>query len=165
MSPVADPVRYIGGCVPLFLIALALDVVGVILLFVGIFANLRLDGRFYGDFFIYTGSLLVFTSLFCWIMWYAGNIPASEDYGVKKRSGGIALLARKLSERLSEKLRGEPRMCPVVREDDGSRVGETPPRKASRVTWGKSTAYRNEGYDDDDPEIEPRDVTAEKSAV
>uniref|UniRef100_A0A671X2S1 Transmembrane protein 238a n=1 Tax=Sparus aurata TaxID=8175 RepID=A0A671X2S1_SPAAU len=90
-------------CVPFFLFAVALDVVGVILLFVGIFANLRLDGRFYGDFLIYTGALVVFFSLGCWLMWYVGNVPVSEDDGLRKTSS-IVRLARKLSERLSQTL-------------------------------------------------------------
>uniref|UniRef100_A0A4W6CNK7 Transmembrane protein 238 like n=1 Tax=Lates calcarifer TaxID=8187 RepID=A0A4W6CNK7_LATCA len=105
-----NPLRCVGTCVPLFLLALVFDVVGLILLFIGIFANLRLDGRFYGDFFIYTGSLIVFFSLGCWLMWYVGNVPVSEDDGSRKRSSVVVRLARKLSERLSQKLKGEDRL-------------------------------------------------------
>ncbi|XP_018518523.1 transmembrane protein 238-like [Lates calcarifer] len=141
-----NPLRCVGTCVPLFLLALVFDVVGLILLFIGIFANLRLDGRFYGDFFIYTGSLIVFFSLGCWLMWYVGNVPVSEDDGSRKRSSVVVRLARKLSERLSQKLKGEDRLK-CVEDEDGSQV-DSPAPKASRVTWGKSTAYHNEGYDD-----------------
>ena len=142
-------IQCIGGCVPLFLFAVVLDVIGLILLFVGIFANLRIDGRFYGDFLIYTGSLIIFFSLGCWLMWYVGNVQVSEeDEGPKKKSS-LVLLARKLSERLSQKLRGEERVKCVGDEEDSGQVRTPPPaRKASRVTWGKSTAYHNEGYED-----------------
>lgn len=130
---------FLGSCVLSFFIAVVFDVVGLILLFVGIFADLRVDGRFYGDFFVYTGALVVFLSLAFWLMWYAWNVQVTEDGGLKKRSS-IALLARKLSERLSQKLKGEERV--KCAEDCGS-----PARKASRVTWGKTTAHHNEGYD------------------
>ncbi|KAM9345999.1 uncharacterized protein tmem238l [Symphorus nematophorus] len=149
VSTMKDLVKCVGGCVPLFFIALVFDVIGLILLFVGIFANLRIDGRFYGDFLIYTGSLIIFFSLGCWLMWYVGNVQVSEEgEGPKKRSSFV-LLARKLSERLGQKLKGEERIKCVEDEENCSQVG-TPPskRKASRVTWGKSTAYHNEGYDD-----------------
>ncbi|XP_078124978.1 transmembrane protein 238 like [Sander vitreus] len=154
--------RCIGGCVTPFLIAFLFDVLGLILVFVGIFANVRIGDRFYGDFLIYSGSLIIFFSLAFWLMWYVGNVQVSEDdEGGLKKSSSIVQLARKLSERLSQKLKGEPRVKCV---EDGSQVG---PHKASRVTWGRSTAYHNKGYDDclDSPstekkvEIEPEEKT------
>lgn len=157
--------RRLGGCVPLFLIALVLDALGLVLLFIGIFANLRVDGRFYGDFFIYTGALVVFLSLFFWIFWYAGNVPAPEGDDLKRSSSRIARLARKLSERLGEKLRGPPRPDPA---EDGSQAGSTPPRKASRVTWGKSTvkAFHNQGYEHDpDPDQEKQTEDSERQQI
>ncbi|XP_032393384.1 transmembrane protein 238 [Etheostoma spectabile] len=146
--------RFIGGCVPPFLIAFVFDVLGLILLFVGIFANVRIGDRFYGDFLIYSGSLIIFSSLAFWLMWYVGNVQVSEDDEVGlKKSSSIVQLARKLSERLSQTLKGESRVKCVEGDEDGSQVEA---HKASRVTWGRSTAYHNKGYDDclDSPSME-----------
>ncbi|XP_068192391.1 transmembrane protein 238-like [Antennarius striatus] len=133
----------IGGCAAAFFIAVACDVIGLVLLFVGVFADLRAaGGAFYGDFFIYSGALLVFVSLFLWLVWYAGNIPVPHERVTKRSS--LARLARKFSERLGQTLRGEERAA-RVEVDGGSQL--PPHHKASRVTWGRATAYRNQGYD------------------
>ncbi|AWP19416.1 putative transmembrane protein 238-like [Scophthalmus maximus] len=141
-----DLVTCAGSCVTPLLIAVAFDALGLVLLFVGIFANLRVDGRFYGDFLIYSGSLLIFVSLGCWLMWYVGNIraPGWDRDGAQPRDGVVERLARKISRRMSQK----PRAA-ALEDEERSRVGSTPsPRKASRVTWGKNHAHHNEGYDD-----------------
>lgn len=140
--------RAIGACLPVFFIAVLFDIAGIILLFLGIFANLRIDGRFYGDFLIYTGSIILFFSLGLWLLWYLGNVPSPYDplTGLTK-SNSIVELARKISRRLSEKLKTEV-MGKGAGEDEASQAGAHK-HKSGRVTWGKSTAYVNNGYEQD----------------
>lgn len=62
-------------CTSVFLsIAVILDVVGLLLLLIGIFAPLS-----FWDFFVLSGPLLMFLSLILWIFWYMGNLTVSED--------------------------------------------------------------------------------------
>ncbi|GAA6222087.1 putative transmembrane protein [Lates japonicus] len=55
-------------------LAVILDIVGLILFFVGIFAPLS-----FWDFFVLSGPLLIFLSLVFWIFWYLGNLTVSEE--------------------------------------------------------------------------------------
>lgn len=62
-------------CTKVFLsIAVILDVVGLLLLLVGIFAPLG-----FWDFFVLSGPLLIFLSLILWIFWYLGSLTVSEE--------------------------------------------------------------------------------------
>ncbi|KAL6093822.1 hypothetical protein STEG23_013980, partial [Scotinomys teguina] len=61
------------------LLAVALDVAGMAALLTGVFAQLQVRGRDFGDLLIYSGALLVFLSLLGWILWYTGNIEISRQ--------------------------------------------------------------------------------------
>lgn len=64
-----------NSCTNVFLsIAVILDVVGLLLLLVGIFAPLS-----FWDFFVLSGPLLIFLSLFLWVFWYLGSLTVSEE--------------------------------------------------------------------------------------
>lgn len=61
--------KLIGRCALIFLLAVLCDVVGLIILFLGIFAPLSS-----WDFFVYLGALLLAFSLVFWVFWYTFNI-------------------------------------------------------------------------------------------
>ncbi|KAM9038597.1 transmembrane protein 238 isoform 1-T2 [Sarcophilus harrisii] len=94
----------LGRCRAALLLAVGLDVAGMVALLTGVFAHLQVQGRDFGDLLIYSGALMVFLSLLGWIFWYTGNIEISRqelerDYG--RRPGTLARLAHKLSRRWS----------------------------------------------------------------
>lgn len=108
------PAAGLGRCRMALLLAVALDVAGMAALLTGVFAQLQVRGRDFGDLLIYSGALLVFLSLLGWIFWYTGNIEISRqelerDYGL--RPSALARLARKLSRRWSAPAAG-PRVLP-----------------------------------------------------
>ncbi|XP_017158923.1 putative transmembrane protein [Poecilia reticulata] len=71
----AGPNMEEGKCTGFFIgLAIFLDVVGLLLLLIGIFAPLP-----YWDFFVLSGPLLIFLSLVLWIFWYLGNLTVSEE--------------------------------------------------------------------------------------
>lgn len=64
-----DYTPYLGRCMVFFFAAIFLDVAGLILFFLGIFAPFS-----FWDFFVFSGPLILFLSLVLWILWYLGNI-------------------------------------------------------------------------------------------
>ncbi|XP_037112879.1 uncharacterized protein LOC119125999 [Syngnathus acus] len=141
----------VGKCLPLLFAGLALDAAGLTLLLVGVFANVRsADDQFYGDFFIFTGAVIIFASLGFWVMWYAGNVRVPPGDARDGRAKGLAArIVRKLSERLSRKMAsakagaiastaGNARV-----HDDDDLAGRSRPHQASRITWGKATVHNS----------------------
>ncbi|CAI9558569.1 unnamed protein product [Staurois parvus] len=103
------PRRLVGRCPVLFLLALCFDVLGVALILTGVFANLQLQGRSFGEFIIYySGGILVFFSLLWWLFWYSFNLEVSMEDLLKEnlaspKKSNLRQLARKFSERLSNR--------------------------------------------------------------
>uniref|UniRef100_A0A3P8WZB8 Uncharacterized protein n=1 Tax=Cynoglossus semilaevis TaxID=244447 RepID=A0A3P8WZB8_CYNSE len=108
-------------------LALIMDIVGLLLFFIGIFAPLS-----FWDFFVISGPLLIFLSLVLWIFWYIGNLTVSEeDYGHPKWSVG-ALKTLSAFKRHSHPSRQH--LCGFWQES-GLRPNQIPPK-------GKSTKER-----------------------
>lgn len=95
----------LGRCSCAFWLAVAFDTLGLVVLMVGVFADL-----FFYDFLIYAGAIIIFLSLIWWVFWYTGNIEVppeelEDDVGLLKRNRGIAGVVRRLSSRLSNRIR------------------------------------------------------------
>ncbi|XP_032027520.1 transmembrane protein 238 [Hylobates moloch] len=131
------PAAGLGRCRMALLLAVALDVAGMAALLTGVFAQLQVRGRDFGDLLIYSGALLVFLSLLGWILWYTGNIEISRqelerDYGL--RPSALARLARKLSRRWSAPAAAGQRPAPGSRR--ARRAARAPPLTHAAWYWG-----------------------------
>lgn len=102
--------RGLGRCTCAFWAAVAFDTVGLLVLLVGVFANV-----FFYDLLIYAGAIIIFLSLVWWVFWYSGNIevpPAEleDDVGLlKKNKNSFGGAARRFSNRVSSGIRNSLR--------------------------------------------------------
>ncbi|XP_061605786.1 transmembrane protein 238-like [Phyllopteryx taeniolatus] len=105
--------RGLGRCVCCFWLAVAFDIVGLLVLLIGVFVNV-----FFYDLLIYAGAIVIFLSLVWWVFWYSGNIEVlsvelEDDVGLVKKDkgalGGIGGAVRRLSNRVSSGIRNSLR--------------------------------------------------------
>ncbi len=130
----------VGRCKFSFWFAVAHDILGVLIIMVGVFAGLVIH-----DLFIYAGGIIIFLSLIWWVFWYAGNIDVppeelEDDVGLMKlKKRGFSQAVRRMSNRLSSTIRESFRRSRSFRRDptDNNR----PSNAATDVSL--STIYDN----------------------
>ncbi|KAM7386218.1 hypothetical protein PAMA_009044 [Pampus argenteus] len=146
-----EPVyRGLGRCVCCFWLAIAFDFVGLLILLIGVFANV-----FFYDLLIYAGAIVIFLSLIWWVFWYSGNIevpPAEleDDVGLlKKDKGGLSGAVRRFSSRVSSGIRrslrrnGGPPSTRTARAQR-SAAGTTASPQEEQVNVGMATIASHE---------------------
>ncbi|XP_054615057.1 transmembrane protein 238-like [Dunckerocampus dactyliophorus] len=147
-----EPVyRGLGRCVCCFWLAVAFDVIGLLVLLIGVFVNV-----FFYDLLIYAGAIVIFLSLVWWVFWYSGNIevlPAEleDDVGLIKKDrdalGAITSAVRRLSSRVSTGIRNSFRVN--VRSTRGPTVSAEPVVVTmATLTPNERTSESSMGCDD-----------------
>ncbi|CAL9703774.1 unnamed protein product [Knipowitschia caucasica] len=114
MEEAVDPVPAgLGRCTCCFWLALVFDVLGLLVLLLGVFVNV-----FFYDLLIYAGAIIIFLSLVWWLFWYSGNIevpPAElrDDVGLTSKParprgalGALSGVLRRASSRVTGAISG-----------------------------------------------------------
>ncbi|XP_061665407.1 transmembrane protein 238-like [Syngnathoides biaculeatus] len=100
----------VGRCKCSFWFAVAHDILGVLIMMVGVFGGLAIH-----DLFIYAGAIVIFLSLIWWVFWFSGNIDVppeelEDDVGlIKPRNRGLSRVVRRVSNQLSNGIRSSLR--------------------------------------------------------
>nr|XP_057917681.1 transmembrane protein 238-like [Doryrhamphus excisus] len=127
MEPVLER-KYggVGRCKCSFWFAVAHDILGVLIMMVGVFGGLVIH-----DLFIYAGAIVIFLSLIWWVFWYSGNIDVppeelEDDVGMMKLKSNkrLSRVVKRASSRLSSGIRssfGKNGRSPR----EGARMGKT----------------------------------------
>lgn len=109
-APVERKYKGVGRCKCSFWFAVAHDILGVLIMMVGVFGGLAIH-----DLFIYAGAIVIFLSLIWWVFWYSGNIEVppeelEDDVGlVKPRNKGLSQVMRRVSDQFSSGIRNSLR--------------------------------------------------------
>ncbi|XP_038130012.1 transmembrane protein 238-like [Cyprinodon tularosa] len=96
----------VGRCKCSFWFAVVQDVLGVLIILVGVFSGVVIH-----DVFIYGGAILIFLSLIWWVFWYSGNIDVppeelEDDVGlIKYKNKKLSRAVRRVSDRISDRIR------------------------------------------------------------
>ncbi|XP_034562993.1 transmembrane protein 238-like [Notolabrus celidotus] len=114
----------VGRCKCSFWFAVAHDILGILIMMVGVFGGLVIH-----DLFIYAGAIIIFLSLIWWVFWYSGNIDVppeelEDDVGmIKLRNKGLTQTVRRMSGRLSSRIRNSFRRNDRSFREDSNRPG------------------------------------------